>query len=360
MDIQTLARYPFVPEASAYLKDKGITLGDIVDSSAFTQARMLGSQRIMEALVEGQIREHAMGTEVEVLNELISYVVARIIVSCVGEDQILMERYSLAEAKLTQDRLESEHLDFTIGTAQLLGIDVVQLNAGEVSVHFTDYLKHSSEMRSQEWKLMNQVMDQGRVELGHKRLARLLQNAVRARIVGELPLPVNDHLIATFTNDIDKVKMEIEKRKAQFEKESYGKVSFLRLPPCMKEILDMMKKGQNVPHVGRFAITAFLHTIGMSNDEILSVFSTSPDFRQDLARYQIDHITGKSSGIEYLPPECSTMKTHGVCYNPDSLCSRNWMNHPLTYYSTKGKKRKRHAKPDEKKPDAPEPGISDS
>ena len=346
MEIQTLARYPFLPDASQYLKDNGITLDDIVSSSAFAQARESGRRRVMEALVDGEIHEHAMSNELEVTVELLSYVVARIIVSCVGEDQLLLERYSLAEAKLIQDRLETETLDFVIDNANLLGLEVVQLNPTEISVHFTDYLKNSSQMRSEEWKLVNQVMDQGRVELNKKRLARLLQNAVKTKVLSELPLAVNDHLIETFTPAIDLVKMEIEKRKAEFEKESYGKVSFLRLPPCMKELLDMTKRGQNVPHVGRFAITAFLHTIGMSNDEIISVFSTSPDFKADLARYQIEHITGKSSGIEYLPPECRTMKTQGVCYNLDSLCNRNWMNHPLTYYSSKGKKKpKKTVKP---------------
>jgi DNA primase large subunit len=100
------------------------------------------------------------------------------------------------------------------------------------------------------------------------------------RIESELPLPVNDSIIPAFSNSIDLVREEVARRKAQFEKENYGKVSFLRLPPCMKKLLDMMKSGQNVPHVGRFALTSFLHTIGMSNDEIVAVFSSSPDFKE--------------------------------------------------------------------------------
>lgn len=353
MNMQTLARYPFFPEASQYLKDNGITLNDIVDSSAFAQARDAGRRRVMEALVDGKIHEHTMSSEVDVMVELISYAVARIIVSCVGEDSLLLERFSLAEAEMIQHRLETEDLDFVIDTAKLLGMDIERLNAVGVSVYFTDYLINSSQMRSQEWKLMNQIMDRGRVELNQKRLARLLQNAVKVKILGELPLQVNDHLIETFTPAIEQVKAEIERRKAQFEKESYGKVSFLKLPPCMKELLDMTKKGQNVPHVGRFALSSFLHTIGMNNEQILALFSSSPDFREDLARYQIDHITGKSSGIEYLPPECSTMKTNGVCFNPDSLCKRQWMKHPLTYYSVKSKKRGKKPAPRKNNAEAP-------
>jgi DNA primase large subunit len=223
--------------------------------------------------------------------------------------------------------------------ANLLGMDAVQMNAKEASVHFADYLRHSSQMRSEEWKLSNQEMEAGRVPVTKTRLARLLQHAIKDKIEGELPLAVNEAIISAFKNSIDLVREESERRKAQFEKESYGRVSFLRVPPCMKKLLDMMKRGENVPHVGRFALTSFLHTIGMSNDEIVAVFSSSPDFKEQLARYQIDHITGKSSGVEYLPPECATMKSQGICFDPDSLCSRKWMQHPLTYYRVKGKKR---------------------
>ncbi|MDO9536712.1 MAG: DNA primase large subunit PriL, partial [Thermoplasmata archaeon] len=332
-----------LPETSAYLKERGITLDALVSQAAFEPARHAGRRRVMEALVDGEIRDRAPVGEADALTELLSYVVARIIVSCTADDH-LIQRYSLAEAITAQYRLESETLDFIIDMATYLGLDVVQLNAREVSVHFSDYLRHSSQMRSEEWKLMNQEMDNGRVPLTKVRLVRLLQHAVKDRIEDDLPLPVNDAIIEAFTNSIDLVREEIERRKAQFEKESYGRVSFLRLPPCMKKLLDMMKKGENVPHVGRFALTSFLHTIGMGNDEIVAVFSASPDFKEQLARYQIDHITGKSSGVEYLPPECATMKTQGVCFDPDSLCKKKWLQHPLTYYRVKGKKRERPEK----------------
>lgn len=344
MNLRTLARYPFLPETSQYLKDAGIDLDSLVTHAAYDQARHAGRRRVMESLVEGEIQEHAMTSEVDRLTELLSYVVARIIVSCTA-DEHLIQRYALAEAVTTQKRLESESLDFVMDMAVLLGLDAVRLSDREVSVNFADYLRHSSQMRSEEWKLVNQELDSGRVPVSKGRLARLLQHAIKDRIESELPLPVNDAIISAFGNSIDLVKEEIAKRKAQFEKENYGKVSFLRLPPCMKALLDMMKKGQNVPHVGRFALTSFLHTIGMSNDEIVAVFSSSPDFKEQLARYQIDHITGKSSGVEYLPPECSTMKTQGICFDPDSLCKKKWLHHPLTYYRVKGKKRRAGAEP---------------
>jgi len=94
-----------------------------------------------------------------------------------------------------------------------------------------------------------------------------------------------------------------------------------------------------VPHTGRFAIVSFLHTIGLNADKIMELFSTAPDFDASKSEYQVRHITGEISGTEYSPPECSTMKSYGICYNPDRLCQQEWMTHPLKYYrSTKRRK----------------------
>lgn len=338
MDLRTLARYPFLPERSEHLRKLGIDLGSLVNGAAYQQARHAGRRRVMDALVEGDVRDAAMVGEAEMLVELLSYAVARMIVSCTA-DRHLIQRYALAEAVATQRRLESEDMDFVVGMAILFKMDAVKVSQAEASVHFADYLRHSSQMRSEEWKLANQDMESGRVPVSKQRLARMLQHAVQQDIEAELPLPVSDEIEKAFAGAIDEVRQEIASRKAQFEKESYGRVSFLRLPPCMKELLAMMKRGQNVPHVGRFALTSFLHTIGMGPDEIVAVFATSPDFKEHLARYQVEHITGRTSGVEYLPPECATMKSQGICFNPDSLCKRKWMHHPLTYYRIKGKKR---------------------
>ena len=59
----------------------------------------------------------------------------------------------------------------------------------------------------------------------------------------------------------------------------------------------------------------------------------SPDFDESKSIYQIKHITGELNGTEgYTPPECSTMKTNGICYDPDDLCAKEFLNHPLTYF----------------------------
>jgi DNA primase large subunit len=123
----------------------------------------------------------------------------------------------------------------------------------------------------------------------------------------------------------------VEAQKAKFEAKGFGAVEVERFPPCMKKLLAMTQQGTNVPHAGRFALTTFLHKIGMSSDDILKFFGQSPDFDESKSRYQIEHITGKLSSTEYTPPSCATMKTYGVCFDPDEFCPR--INHPVSYYS---------------------------
>jgi DNA primase large subunit len=82
----------------------------------------------------------------------------------------------------------------------------------------------------------------------------------------------------------------------------------------------------------------------MSPKEIFNVFTTAPDFKGDIVRYQIEHITGSSSATSYHTPNCETMKSGGVCFNPDGLCEKEWLNSPLYYYKLKGKKKPVKAK----------------
>ena len=65
MDLATLARYPIMPGTAQYLKENDIVLEDLISSSAYGQARDAGRNRVMEALVDGEIREHPMASEVD-------------------------------------------------------------------------------------------------------------------------------------------------------------------------------------------------------------------------------------------------------------------------------------------------------
>ena len=55
------------------------------------------------------------------------------------------------------------------------------------------------------------------------------------------------------------------------------------------------------------------------------------DYSERMMRYQVERIAGeKGSRTRYIPPKCDTLKTHGVCIDPDELCQT--IRHPLAYY----------------------------
>ena len=336
MDVRLAARYPFLKESAKYLRDHGVALDALVSSRAYEGARLRGRDRVLEVLEANVIQDHPMATEIEGTLELLSYPVARMIVSAVA-DPMFIKRYAIAEAKRARRWLRGADLDFVIRAAEELGLQVSKED-GNLAVDFTDFLKYSSGMRSKEWKLINQSVRAGRVLLNSYKVTRLIEQLIAEKIASELPLEVNDQIIDAVSSTVEEIRETLEEEKKNRQAKDMGKVSIVRFPPCMRKLLTMMQAGENVPHSGRFALVTFLHALGMESEDILHVFSTAPDFDESKAMYQIKHIIGESSGTEYTTPECSTMKSYGICYDPDSLCNQEWLKHPLQYYRVKGRR----------------------
>ena len=341
LDIQTLARFPFLRESSEYIKNLNLSIDTLLENIAYRSAWSRAKARVTEALDYGEIREHDRTSEAENLNELLSYVLSRVIVSCI-KDPFLTRRYALAEAVYSLAGLHNMDIKFINHAAEQFDLNPMEISKSEVQLEITDYLKFSIGLRDPElkWKLINRNVTDGNVTISAEDLARLIQEAIRFKIQSELPIPIDSELRDKIMPKINDLITSVKTKKQKFEAHDLGKVSIIRFPPCMKQLLGMTQAGENVPHVGRFAIAAFFHHIGLSSDQILAVFGTSPDFDVGKARYQIEHITGKISGTEYTPPGCDTMKSNSICYNPDNLCKKTWMNHPLTYYRIKGKPKK--------------------
>jgi DNA primase large subunit len=117
----------------------------------------------------------------------------------------------------------------------------------------------------------------------------------------------------------------------------------------MQALITALTAGTNLTHAGRFALTTFLHTIGMDVAGIASLYGRSPDFDIERTMYQVEHITGRGgSGTEYTTPACAAMRTTGICVRQDKLCER--VSHPLSYYKAKKRDVAKMKKPREKEP----------
>lgn len=348
------AKYPFLRGAAAVVEEAGASLEDLVAASAFAPLRRRARDRVVAAVKEGELPKVALVGGVsrpeyvaEMQEETLAYALARVLVSAT-KDAYVVRRHALAEAVRAKRFLDEDSIENVALVARELGIDAEEADDGERAVlHFTEYLKFATHLKDVTWKLANQPLARGVIAIEKERLARLAQESLRRRIESELPKPVDDAIVKALSAELAPVAEAARERKEAFEAQAFGDTDLALMPPCMQHILAMLQRGENAPHTARFAITSFLHAIGMDSDGIMKLFAAAPDFREDLTRYQVEHITGKSSGTEYSPPGCQAMKTFGICYNEDNWCrstrsgGERIVGHPLTYYRWMGRRKQR-------------------
>ncbi len=327
------ARYPFLEAARDAVATEAVDLATVVekDGAVVDRAR----ERVVTAVEDGETGEPRRDPRVE----LLSYPVARVLVSMIGE-RVLVRRYARAEAATAYERFAADFDDTTeLKSVQSTGLDLetlltefdltdaVQATADGYRVGVGTYLPLAEDQWGDEWRLVNRSLTDGDVPVTEDELRSLLREAVRGRIEDGLPFDVPDVIAASLEDEADEVREVLAELDLTREIDTVVPDLF---PPCMKALLDDIQKGEHLPHHSRFAITAFLANIGMSTDEIVDLYRVNSTFGEDMTRYQTDHIRGDTSPTEYSTPSCATMQSYGDCVNKDDLCER--IPHPMAYY----------------------------
>jgi len=341
MERRDVARYPFTEVARRYLKELKISPKEIAGDVLYAGVRKRGLDRVIAAVKGERIKRPSLRGEEEVIRELLSFVYGRMLVSAFAEPY-LIQWHSHTESELVERYMWEDsrdgRWDVVMEVAGELGLKLKDGPLEELLLHFTDYLRLSSGLSGKEWRLANRALNRGWVRVRREELLRLLKEGVKEHYRSTLPIALPTSILEEMEDDLKVVKELAEERRAKYKARPVGKVEIECFPPCMKRILAMLQGGENPPHHARFAITTFLHALGMGEEEIIRAFSSTPDFDENMARYQVRHILGITSGTEYSTPECATMISYNICYDPDDLCKRDWMRHPLTYYRVKCKK----------------------
>jgi DNA primase large subunit len=315
--------YPFTEDAAGEVREAGYSLDSLLGKTSFKAVRNRAAQRVSEAM-SGTISETATNTQAEQLTELLSYPLARILVSCL-DDSILLRRYALAEAKRAYKRMQEEKEDLT-AIADDLGLH--PQGPGPYKIHFAEYIRAAHRMHSPKWKLTNRDLQQGYLTVTREELMRIMEEAAREKILKGLPISVDGKTCAALQEYLQPLREQLDIIRAR-DRVDLGAVNEGAFPPCIKKMLNDVAKGTNLAHSARFALVSFLLQINMTAEEVISLFSTSPDFDEERTRYQVEHIAG-ASGTSYKPPACATMATYGNCPGEDELCRR--IRHPLSYY----------------------------
>jgi DNA primase large subunit len=189
-----------------------------------------------------------------------------------------------------------------------------------------DYLRRATHFHEIEWKLINRMVDEGYVYLKSSELIRLIRQEIENKIRDKL----KEMVIPKLPNNFIKTIQELSSISPPPPKLSdMMKITPDKYPPCVTTALDMLKKGENLPHYGRFLLTTYLVNIGGSVEEIMSLYSRSPDFNERITKYQVEHIAGLRGGrVKYTCPSCRTLVTHSFCFKTKEC---NEIRNPLQF-----------------------------
>ncbi len=352
-DASLYGEYPFLPGAETLLQDPSWTLRGLFEDRRYDPARVLGRARILAAADDPRaVREVAEFADASPEVRYLSFVFARVALACAPSFAAL-RRWAVAESKRSSARLENlagaEQEEEILAVAGKLQVGMSPAPGG-IGIPLVEYIRLAAPIREADFRLVRQDLRRGEVEVRSARAARLLEEAFRRRLAE--PVPLNEDVVQ-FVRGQEKelfeqlaARMPLPTARAGVPG---GALLADRFPPCIRKMRRTLQQGENLSHAGRFALAAFLHRAGADAETIVDAYRGAPDFDESITRYQVEHITQHGGGAGYTPPECETLRSHGLCVRDgdptateprdrqrDELCFEDRLHHPLQYYQIRG------------------------
>ncbi|MGQ9468600.1 MAG: hypothetical protein ACUVTD_02045 [Nitrososphaerales archaeon] len=321
--LEDLAKYPFLKEAGDYVKELSLSIEDLRQDD-YKPALERAKNRVIEA-----IKKNFISIEIEEPNlEILSFPLAMMLVKAIGIDYF-MSRYSLAESLRAERLLEKEKKPIISNIfKRAFNVDLISIEHDffDFKMNMVEYLLRATNFHKPEWKLVNRIVEDGFVYIKTRELVRLIREEIR-KIVYErmksLSLPKMPENVKEIIDEISKALPPLPSKELQ-------EVTPRNYPPCVVYVLDLLQRGQNVPHYGRFLLTSYLLGIGKSVEDVINIYQRAPDFNERLTKYQVEHIAGMRGGRRrYKVPNCRTLITHGLCFKDEILCVR--IRNPLQF-----------------------------
>ena len=234
-------------------------------------------------------------------------------------------------------RISRENNENIIFYCDSSGIEATS-EGNNFKIPFDFFIKNNRKLSGYKYRLVYQKLKDGIIEVSKEQFIHLLREDFVVKIMGiysEMSSGDSQNIFRKYLGQLDLIKKEFLEIKAK-STISLGDVDFTMFPPCIKTYITQMRDGENLAHLARFTLVSFLHNVGMTNEDMIALFKTVPDFKEDLTTYQVNHITGIISGTEYSPPKCATLKSNHLCFmGDDPLCPK--IKHPMQYYEWKKK-----------------------
>ncbi len=308
------AKYPFIPESGDFVRVQQLTLYDLVgveNTKILDRAR----ERIFEAAKNRIVSDKSH----DYTTELLSFPVALMLVKAAGVEHFIPQ-YSFAEATRAEHLLEKEDkkelVIFIFNKLLQVPLEEVALKIAGVNYEFRipvfEYLKRSTQIQGDRWKLVNRPFRNGFVYLTVPDLVRLIREEISGLISDRIRAITLPKLPDQLNNVVEEIRsLAPPPRRVWLQPPS-------KYPPCVEKALELLKEGRNVPHFARFLMATYLLTVGKTVDDIVALFPRVPDFKEKVTRYQVEHIAGLKGGrVKYRVPSCRTLQLHSFCFKTE-------------------------------------------
>lgn len=327
LTLRDYAKYPFLSGARERMKTMPafkVPFGDIIKSKSGAAALDLARRRVTMAMGKETPRPTPVPMSIE--QELLSYVLARAIVSSAKSNESLVEKLVEYEADKVVETLKKERSGKREKILTELKFDIKR---NTVSLFEFIPLSVKISQTEPEYKLVNTRVSHGLIHLKYDQMQRLLKEKIKVLMKENLPMTVPSDAAVQLSS----IAEEIFKGFYSTINTDLGGATEEDFPPCIIAIMDSLSRGDNLTHPARFALVAFMNAVGKKEEEIINMFRTVRDFNESMTQYQVRHITGVGGGTKYSAPACATLKTNGLCTTKAPLCSK--VAHPLGYYSAR-------------------------
>ena len=309
-----IIKYPFLDEAGKYLSDKGFSLEDFATNADLKKIVESAFERITTA-IDGRIYKSDLATNnSSTTNEIFSFLIAVILLKLSGMNT-LTRRFSLAEARRAEKFLETDlknqqntrNAKISLEILQELFSVTIQKDDEYFTIPIADYLKHSVNFHEREWKLINRKILHGKVQLTSHETVRLVRKELDRYIFLKINSSSSPLMIQGFESYVTKLKTLAKK----FEVKTVESTEY---PPCIKHAIEVLEKGENLSHSGRFLLATFLLNKGQTVEQIAPLFKNAPDYNEKVTRYQLNQLSGTSGTTQYKCPSCEKVKSQNLCF----------------------------------------------
>lgn len=334
LTLEDLAKYPFLNKTTSYIAKFGLTLNDF-SNEEFSKIVDRALKKLKFA-IEGKIFEmDSSELDVEILSHALALALAY-----GSKINWIVRKFANAEQKRCYELMKLEENGKLIEIAKdgfNWDLEPSDVKDYDFIMPISQFLQIAPKFQSPKWKLVNFMLSNGKVYIKKEKIARLISEAVKLKIIKKMEEEEikKMKLPQELLDKLESIKKIIKIKKTVVEEEGIPKEG--AMPPCILAMMRDLKEGKPLSHMARFTITAFLLKIGMSVEEVLSIFRNVADFDENKALYQIKHIAGMiGSKTKYSPPKCEVLRSFGLCINQDELCNR--IKHPLQYYKLRRRK----------------------